>query len=261
MRVVAKEKVSGSGAKSTRPYIYDQQMSFLKKVYRESSHIVDNITNTNDEPTNSRESETDINIDDRWETQTSTETTTKRKKNPVRNEIDNKMIKFLDEQMNPPEKKPRPNAEENPHVAFIKGLLPSLNKLDDDQTLEFQAGVINLLQKIKSQKRKSSDYNRREEYIPTPISSTPSPFSNASNVSYASNNSDLSYFDLWIGIFNVHENAWYFILKMEKYKFLWTLLKLSFYTLFKTFGDVIFFFYFFVRINNFISNKNTCWLF
>lgn len=103
------------------------------------------------------------------------------------------MMKFLDQQMNPPEKKASPNAEENPHIAFIKGLLPSLNKLDDDQTLEFQAGVINLLQKIKSQKHKSSDYNRLNEYIPTPISSTPSPFS---NVSYASIDSELSYFNI-----------------------------------------------------------------
>ncbi|RVE53982.1 hypothetical protein evm_001385 [Chilo suppressalis] len=35
------------------------------------------------------------------------------------------------------------------HLSFFKGILPSLTAFDDDQTLEFQSGVINLIQSIK----------------------------------------------------------------------------------------------------------------
>lgn len=38
---------------------------------------------------------------------------------------------------------------DNRHMSFFKSLLPSLELFDDDQTLEFQGGVIRLLQVIK----------------------------------------------------------------------------------------------------------------
>lgn len=38
---------------------------------------------------------------------------------------------------------------DNRHMSFFRSLLPSLELFDDDQTLEFQGGVIRLLQVIK----------------------------------------------------------------------------------------------------------------
>lgn len=38
---------------------------------------------------------------------------------------------------------------DNRHMSFFRSLLPSLELFDDDQTLEFQGGVIRLLQVVK----------------------------------------------------------------------------------------------------------------
>lgn len=83
------------------------------------------------------------------------------------------------------------------NLDFFKGLLPSVSKFDENQFLEFQGGVIALIQKIRNKTRSthhdgqySHQTHLQEEYIPTPISSTPSPYSNVSNMS------DLSFFDL-----------------------------------------------------------------
>ncbi|XP_005098307.1 uncharacterized protein LOC101853937 [Aplysia californica] len=39
-------------------------------------------------------------------------------------------------------------SQENRHFSFFKGIIPSLNKLDEEEVLEFQAGVINILQTL-----------------------------------------------------------------------------------------------------------------
>lgn len=54
--------------------------------------------------------------------------------------LDDKMLKFLDSKL---------KHHEHRHVSFIKGVLPSLATFDDDEHLEFQAGVLALIQKIK----------------------------------------------------------------------------------------------------------------
>ena len=41
---------------------------------------------------------------------------------------------------------------ENRHLYFFKGLLPSLQDFNDEETLDFQAAVINVLRNIKKQK-------------------------------------------------------------------------------------------------------------
>uniref|UniRef100_A0A1A9V4F8 MADF domain-containing protein n=1 Tax=Glossina austeni TaxID=7395 RepID=A0A1A9V4F8_GLOAU len=51
---------------------------------------------------------------------------------------------------------------ENRHWNFFKGILPSVNNLNDDQTLEFQAGVISLLQKIRNSQTKSFKSKKRK---------------------------------------------------------------------------------------------------
>jgi len=63
--------------------------------------------------------------------------------------LDANILKFTDHQIQ------TPRNEENRHLSFFKGLLPSMSSLNEDQTLEFQAGVISLLQNIK---KKTSQY-------------------------------------------------------------------------------------------------------
>lgn len=89
-------------------------------------------------------------------------------------------MRLLDSQLNATPK----NNEENCHIAFIKSLLPTLNNFEDDERLEFQAGVISLVQQIKSKKRQAHQVVNENEYIPTPIISVPaSPYSNTSTFS------------------------------------------------------------------------------
>lgn len=131
------EKSSGSGAKRTRPYIFDQQLSFLSKVYTESPNVVDSIII--DEDVDSIEKD-DISSGVRKPA------TESKRKLPVRNEVDHKMMKFIDHQMGATS-----NAnEENHYLDFFKSLVPSVRKFDDDQFLEFQGGVIALIQKIRN---------------------------------------------------------------------------------------------------------------
>uniref|UniRef100_A0A1A9WQ01 MADF domain-containing protein n=1 Tax=Glossina brevipalpis TaxID=37001 RepID=A0A1A9WQ01_9MUSC len=51
---------------------------------------------------------------------------------------------------------------ENRHWNFFKGILPSVNNLNDDQTLEFQAGVISLLQKIRNSQTRTFKAKKRK---------------------------------------------------------------------------------------------------
>lgn len=68
----------------------------------------------------------------------------RKRKCAMSNEVVAKIIKFIDHQMNAPKE------QENRHTAFFKSIFPTLSLLNDDQVLEFQAGVINVLQNIKS---------------------------------------------------------------------------------------------------------------
>lgn len=135
------EKSSGSGAKRTRPYIFDQQLSFLSKVYTESPNVVDSIII--DEDVDSIEK--DNTLDDISSGVRKPATESKRKL-PVRNEVDHKMMNFIDHQMGATSKA----NEENHYLDFFKSLVPSVRKFDDDQFLEFQGGVIALIQKIRN---------------------------------------------------------------------------------------------------------------
>ncbi|CAH2004957.1 unnamed protein product [Acanthoscelides obtectus] len=55
--------------------------------------------------------------------------------------------------------KPKQIEQDVRNLSFFKGILPSLALLDDDQTLEFQSGVINLLQNIKHRRVGQSTYD------------------------------------------------------------------------------------------------------
>lgn len=56
-------------------------------------------------------------------------------------DIEVKMLKLLEGEK-----------EQNRHISFFHGVLPSLNEFDEEQTLEFQIGVLQLIKKIKKSK-------------------------------------------------------------------------------------------------------------
>lgn len=146
MRSVKKQneqKTSGASAEGSKLYMYHKQMSFLKKVTHTSS--AHESVNGNEEETNINEGNSeDIEIS-AGTSVSSCRPAEKKRKTDQRCELDNKMMKFMDYQINVGQQ----NQEDNHHLCFFKGLLPSLSSLNDEQTLEFQGGVINLLQQIK----------------------------------------------------------------------------------------------------------------
>lgn len=67
------------------------------------------------------------------------------------------MVKFLDSRINP--------EKENHHLSFFKGIIPILNTLTIEETLEFQASVMTMLQKIKSRNYERPNYGHwRDSY-------------------------------------------------------------------------------------------------
>lgn len=66
--------------------------------------------------------------------------------------VDEKVTSFFNSRLSDQEVEP----VEHPHISFMKGVLPSLATFDDDENLEFQAGVVELIQKIR-RKRQAHD--------------------------------------------------------------------------------------------------------
>ncbi|CAG5043435.1 unnamed protein product [Parnassius apollo] len=64
--------------------------------------------------------------------------------------VNDRMVKFLDSRINP--------EKENHHLSFFKGIIPILNTLTIEETLEFQASVMTMLQKIKSRNYERPNY-------------------------------------------------------------------------------------------------------
>lgn len=117
-----------SCGKTSRPYVYSRQMTFLKKV----TDLAANDQITDDETTS-------------VESKPGTSHMPKRRKSEEENnKWDATMRKVIDRQVM--------NDDDNRHLSFFKSLLPSLSTFSDDQTLEFQASVIGLIQKFKKVK-------------------------------------------------------------------------------------------------------------
>lgn len=66
------------------------------------------------------------------------------------------MSKFLDSRMNP--------EKESHHLSFFKGIIPILNTLTIEETLEFQASVLRMLQEIKSRNYERPNYGHWRHY-------------------------------------------------------------------------------------------------
>jgi hypothetical protein len=71
----------------------------------------------------------------------------------LKNELDAKMIKLLDHQIH----LSRNKDDANRQLSFYQSFLPSLSSHNDDETLEFQPGVISVLQNIK--RKKDTQFN------------------------------------------------------------------------------------------------------
>jgi hypothetical protein len=159
------EKRSGSSAKPSRLYLYHNQMCFLKKIMdsttaQESTEDGPIEQNEGSHQTDEREKNL-FNVSPA--NQPSISGTQKKHKSDPSRELDAKMLKFIDHQIQ------TPRNEENHHLSFFKGLLPIMSSLNEDQTLEFQAGVISLLQNIK---KKTSQYAYNDQnnlQTPTPM--------------------------------------------------------------------------------------------
>lgn len=129
------EKRSGTGAKSARPYVYKKEMSFLLKprMTQDSCNEFNNSTSNTC---------SDVAID--------YQLPPAQKKVKTRT-LDDEMSQYLDSKL---------DNQEHPHVSFIKGVLPSLALFDDDEKLEFQMGILALIQNIKKKRRENLHGNR-----------------------------------------------------------------------------------------------------
>lgn len=125
-----------------KPYIYHEQLKFLKKnlSYRSNDCSDGDAAKDNDSDAADSLASSGNKPDKRIKTQ------------------EDHAIQFVDMK----------NNWEDAHISFFKGLLPSLSKLDDDETLEFQAGVIRLLQEMR---RRSREHSESFPYYSMPSSS------------------------------------------------------------------------------------------
>ncbi|KAJ8705321.1 hypothetical protein PYW07_011148 [Mythimna separata] len=184
---------------SVRPYKYDKEMSFLRKVKGPSKNTIGDGDKTEDEEDEEEdtvllevknyESGSDSapgwdhdyeciedNSDDEWNIDSKEGIITTVDQDNAINEIDSTVKRKADNNtvtensidsrvtmyLNQMEKIKKANdIHEDRHYSFFRSVHPSLTSLDDDQVLEFQSGVINLLRNIKRGGRMSNAANNQ----------------------------------------------------------------------------------------------------
>ncbi|XP_023937067.2 uncharacterized protein LOC112045204 [Bicyclus anynana] len=122
--IANKSRKSGIG-KPTKPYKYDNELAFMRPIVRHAQ---------NDMRNNEIEEEKERALKRHLDTLSK-----KRKKQTlikIANRVDHQLKRI-------------PTENDDRNLTFFKSVLPSLNLFDDDQTLEFQSGVIKLIQNIK----------------------------------------------------------------------------------------------------------------
>lgn len=173
-------KKSGSGAFKHKKYVYNDQLLFLKKLYIKRD-VVENFENDNNDTLNSNiDIDTDINkqsetLDDEVSTQATPtrragQDLGSRSKKRKPDEIEMKMLKALENDVNP-----------NRHLSFFRGVLPALDKFDENEVLKFQMGVLRLISQINDEKQRVSLPS-----FPQQHASTPQPYHYMMPVSYQS---------------------------------------------------------------------------
>ncbi|XP_045451562.1 uncharacterized protein LOC123660549 [Melitaea cinxia] len=121
-----------------KPYIYHEQLKFLKKNLSYKSNDCSDGDAAKDNDSDAADSLASYGNKPARRVKT---------QDDERDSSMNQSIQFMDMK----------NNWEDAHISFFKGLLPSLSKLDDDETLEFQAGVIRLLQEMRRRSREHSE--------------------------------------------------------------------------------------------------------
>lgn len=158
------QKSSGSGAKTAKPNVYSKQLSFLQKVIQ-PKETINNVTTENNNMESNKNIESEIQNNNSEGGNETLETNsiethgTTAAKSPIPNRVpkrslkniispvDAKMMKFMDSFSNNEPK------TMNRHLSFFNGILPSLDKYNDDEVLEFQMGVLQLMKKIKNSRQ------------------------------------------------------------------------------------------------------------
>ncbi|XP_072375826.1 uncharacterized protein [Diabrotica undecimpunctata] len=113
---------SGSAAKRSRNYVHEEQLMFLKKVYKHRP-TEESIQTSSTVPITEENVENCPSSNKKFCTRTRRSTKDK--------EIGDKMAKYLDSRMK--------QEKENPNLLFFKGMLPAVDSFTMD---EFQAGVL-----------------------------------------------------------------------------------------------------------------------
>ncbi|XP_047031056.1 uncharacterized protein LOC124638202 [Helicoverpa zea] len=128
-------KRSGVFTITSKPYRYKNILQFLMKLV---------------EPRVKQESCDSIELDDSSDS-SSEEVENEQPPTPhkiVKTEtLEDTITHFVDTQSDP--------IQEHPQVTFIRSVLPSLASFDDDDNLEFQIGVLALIQKIRKKRREN----------------------------------------------------------------------------------------------------------
>ncbi|CAH0720597.1 unnamed protein product, partial [Brenthis ino] len=120
-----------------KSYKHNARLKFLEKNF--TNRIKLSLNNTEPEDDSDTNSDSSTNGDN-------TKEENEKKKNEESTQEENEInaVQFMDI---------KSIEETSPHISFVKGLLPFLNKLGEDEVLEFQMGVIQLLWNIRKKGR------------------------------------------------------------------------------------------------------------
>jgi hypothetical protein len=143
---VVKKKIatkSGAGSSKARKYVYSDQLTFLSKLIDErqtaDSFSVDNMEES--QVTTAEQNRDYMNnfFQETPSRKPRTQQCGKRKPNSDKFEL--RIMKTVEEENQP-----------NRHLSFFKGIIPSLENFNEEGTLEFQMGVLQLIGNIKHRK-------------------------------------------------------------------------------------------------------------
>jgi len=148
-------KKSGSGAFKHKKYVYNDQLMFLKKKYierdvvekskkisRDTARLNFDIDTDIDEQTKTLDNEDSIQATPIIRAGQKLGSRSKKRKP---DEIEMRLLKALEADDTP-----------NRHLSFFHGVLPALDKFDENEVLKFQIGVLQLISKINNEKQKVS---------------------------------------------------------------------------------------------------------
>lgn len=150
---------SGAGASVINKYVYAEQLKFLSKVFCPRSTEDSLSINSGNEDTEPTVSENDNrNESGQFKIPPRKQLGSRKRK---MDEVDMRMLKALEE-------------PEDRHISFFKGIVPTLHLFTEDETVNFQMGVLQLLTNIKQRRFQTQnpymDFNTNINYnrcIPT----------------------------------------------------------------------------------------------